>query len=266
MHHLSKPADRTDTEGAEYRVCEADAADLGGQTLAREAAYERGEITREEYDNWEYDYSPREGADTGTGPAAPEPVPGGGLPDTVPKWWPQRHGLRVSSGEDGDWAVWGHHDERRVAAAVIADARADGVLNYLHEYSGLAGLLAGIARRWVNDLRETDDGTYWKYCPPGAEGAVAITIVSPCALTYPPETLADLFAERARDAAADAVHHALVEGTRRCSGESQEWMAGYSEGIEHVLESLRLPGTTATKFLATLPYAWPRHDTTSGQE
>ncbi|MFB7837867.1 hypothetical protein ACFC4J_40220, partial [Streptomyces sp. NPDC056056] len=193
-----------------------------------------------------------------------------GLTEAIPEdvvqaygleYWPRRYGLRVASSDDGTWVVWGHAEERRVLAAVIADARADEVLDELREDGGLAGLLAGITRRWANNPREEGDGYQWSYCGPEADGAVPLTQVEPVPVSNPPATLADLFAERALDDAVQAMHTGLVDHARHHGGGSADWLAGYSEGAEHVLESLRIPGPRAQQVLSLLPFAWPRPHT-----
>lgn len=55
MPLTSKPDDWTGEEWAEYQRCEADAIDIQSQMQNREYAYERGDITWDEYQNWEFD-------------------------------------------------------------------------------------------------------------------------------------------------------------------------------------------------------------------
>lgn len=50
--------DWADQDQAEYRQCEAEAADIQSQIQDREHAYERGDITWAEYQSWEFDYGP----------------------------------------------------------------------------------------------------------------------------------------------------------------------------------------------------------------
>lgn len=269
MKHLTKPDGWTDAEWAEYSACEADYQDLQSQMQDRENAYERDDITEEQYRNWEYDYGPRTGSDDAdtVEPSADRPQ---GLAEDIPEevvkayglaHWPVRYGVRVASSEEGTWVVWGHAEERRVLAGVIADARADGLLDYLRDDGGLPGLLVGIIRRWVNNPRQEDDEYRWSYCPPEAEGAVAVTEVEPAPVRNPSATLGELFAARALPAASQALHTGLLDHARQHSGGSADWLAGYSEGAEHVLESLRIPGPRARRWLSLLPFAWPRPHT-----
>lgn len=48
----------TAAELRDYRQCQAEHADIEAQLDARECAMERGDITIEEYRNWQFDYGP----------------------------------------------------------------------------------------------------------------------------------------------------------------------------------------------------------------
>ena len=86
------------------------------------------------------------------------------------------HGIHLFDDEDGDWFAYGHHDARRVAAAMNSYARANGF-----DVAGLT--LSDVRDRmrhcWGHNVRSDNEGIWWQRCDEGTPGAFPYTLVQP---------------------------------------------------------------------------------------
>lgn len=92
------------------------------------------------------------------------------------------HGIHLYSNEDDwGWIAYGHHDPKRVVAAVLATSRSEGVEADLREDLTAQNLFDAIENRWGYRFRTTleSDWMVWDWCTEDTPGAVAITWVAP---------------------------------------------------------------------------------------
>lgn len=93
--------------------------------------------------------------------------------------WSQSYGIALLAGDPGRYTIWGHPDARLAVAAVARDARMKGPRqrDQLRMF-GLAGLLAGLTRRWAhNPTGDLYSDIRWDWCGPDTEGAVPMTVI-----------------------------------------------------------------------------------------
>lgn len=96
---------------------------------------------------------------------------------------PDRYGVHLASHvEDWGWNAFGHHEPRRVIAAISHQAREDGAHADLVEYTNGEDLAESIENLWAHNFRPDPHGEYevvWDWCEQGTPGAVPVTSVTP---------------------------------------------------------------------------------------
>lgn len=99
---------------------------------------------------------------------------------TAADFGPARHGVHLYAHEDDwGWTAYGHHEPRRVIAAISSEARETGVAEELREYLYGAPLADYIIETWAHQFHYTADGFEFKLCAAGTPWAVPVTVVSP---------------------------------------------------------------------------------------
>lgn len=86
---------------------------------------------------------------------------------------PERHGVNIYNAEDGSYLAYGHHEPRRIAAAISHEAR-----EYDYDAPELADILGEIDERWMNRITRHPDGEWeGEWCRSDDPGAVPVTTV-----------------------------------------------------------------------------------------
>lgn len=84
------------------------------------------------------------------------------------------YGIHLFENEYGDWYAYGHHEPRRLLAALNKAARTDG-------YGSLDGWKyesskARIETTWGKNARENEMGIWWDPANEGERGAFPVTV------------------------------------------------------------------------------------------
>lgn len=94
------------------------------------------------------------------------------------------HGVHLFTSEDGSYIAHGHHEQRRIMAAINRHDRSYGLEPPTYAELAEDGI---IVRRWINHLTHDDPNYHdeWtgKWCDAGAPDAIPVTVVWPdCAV------------------------------------------------------------------------------------
>ena len=117
-------------------------------------------------------YAREVNTDAESAPASPEPL-------TAEDFGNAHHGVHLFPFEDDwGWYAYGHHEARRIAAACVASARADGVFADLREGVTLAEIYEGASRKWAVRGQSVPGCTYMRWVDEGTPGAVPVTVVT----------------------------------------------------------------------------------------
>lgn len=91
-----------------------------------------------------------------------------------------RHGVHLFAHEDDwGWTAYGHHEPRRVIAAISSEVRETGVAEELREFLVGATLADQIVETWAHQFHYTADGFEFRFCEAGTPWAVPVTVVAP---------------------------------------------------------------------------------------
>lgn len=91
-----------------------------------------------------------------------------------------RHGIHLFEHEgDWGWTAYGHHEPRRLIAAISHQVREYDVAEELREFLVGTALTDHIIETWAYRFRATDEGFEFEFCEAGTPWAVPVTVVSP---------------------------------------------------------------------------------------